>query len=166
MGKSGLFSVFVVAVLSMNLATAQDELELEDGSVIQYFLSLPEFTGEAPLPLAVFMGGGSGNAPISYTVYRFYASELANLGWAVAVPISPNNRSFRGVNVDRVSEMLVKQKLDRSVLDSEAGAMRLVNAFGATHVLGGDCVLVYDGPYIDDDLYKVELKWMTSEAGR
>lgn len=106
MRNPALFFVFFAAVFTMNLAIAQDELELEDGSVIQYFLSFPEITGEAPLPLAVFMGGGSGNAPISYTVYRFYASELANLGWVVAVPVSPNNRSFRGVNVDRVRELI------------------------------------------------------------
>jgi predicted esterase len=97
-----LMSVF----LWIHTVNAQDTLELEDGSAIQYFLALPEVTGETPLPLAVFMGGGSGNAPISYTVYRFYANELANLGWAVAVPVSPDNRSFRGVNVDRVRELI------------------------------------------------------------
>ncbi|MBT8147467.1 MAG: hypothetical protein KJN90_11485 [Gammaproteobacteria bacterium] len=98
--------IAVAVILSINVATAQDELELEDGSTIQYFLALPEITGEAPLPLAVFMGGGSGNAPISYSVYRFYANELADLGWVVAVPISPDNRSFRGANVNRVRELV------------------------------------------------------------
>jgi pimeloyl-ACP methyl ester carboxylesterase len=101
-----VFVFLISAFLWMNVAIAQDRLELADGSSIQYFLTLPDITGEAPLPLAVFMGGGSGNAPISYTVYRFYASELANLGWAVIVPISPDNRSFRGVNVDRVRELI------------------------------------------------------------
>ena len=96
----------ITAICAVNLAVAQDRLELKDGTTIQYFLTLPEITGQAPLPLAVFMGGGSGNAPISYTVYRFYANELANLGWAVIVPISPDNRSFRGANVDRVRELI------------------------------------------------------------
>jgi len=109
-----VFSLLVALVLSLNLAMAQDKLVLEDGSTIQYFLTLPEITAEAPLPLAVFMGGGSGNAPISYSVYRFYASELANLGWAVVVPISPDNRSFRGANVNRVRELIrhIQQKDD------------------------------------------------------
>jgi len=99
-------NLLIATILSINVAVAQDKLELEDGSTIQYFLTLPEISAEAPLPLAVFMGGGSGNAPISYSVYRFYASELANLGWAVVVPISPDNRSFRGANVDRVRELI------------------------------------------------------------
>ena len=105
-----LLRAIVICLISpvflINAACAQDKLVLEDGSAIQYFLALPEIRGEAPLPLAVFMGGGSGNAPISYTVYRFYANELASLGWAVVVPVSPNNRSFRGVNVDRVRELI------------------------------------------------------------
>ena len=99
-------TVLSCLILSATTAVAQDTLELEDGSRIQYFLTVPEVTGEVPLPLAVFMGGGSGNAPISYTVYRFYASELADLGWAVVVPISPDNRSFRGANINRVRELI------------------------------------------------------------
>ena len=106
MGTRFFLLIISLAWFSINVATAQDKLELDDGSTIQYFLALPEVSGEAPLPLAIFMGGGSGNAPISYTVYRFYASELANLGWAVAVPISPDNRSFRGANVNRVRELI------------------------------------------------------------
>jgi dienelactone hydrolase len=87
---------------------AQESLELKDGWTIQYFLALPgeDSSRQSPWPLAVFMGGGSGNAPISYEVYRFYARELASLGWAVAVPVSPDNRSFRGANVDRVRELV------------------------------------------------------------
>lgn len=90
------------------LGLTQERLDLQDGWAIQYFLALPgeESGHQSPWPLAVFMGGGSGNAPISYEVYRFYARELASLGWAVVVPVSPDNRSFRGVNVDRVRELV------------------------------------------------------------
>jgi len=108
--------LFCACLLAPGLGLAQDSLVLEDGSTIQYFLAMPpESGGEAnPWPLAVFMGGGSGNAPISYEVYRFYARELAGLGWAVVVPISPDNRSFRGANVDRVRELIrvVQQRDD------------------------------------------------------
>ncbi|MCB1671279.1 MAG: hypothetical protein KDI29_09175 [Pseudomonadales bacterium] len=103
-----LLQLCLCAVLLVPLTgQAQDRLELQDGWTIQYFLALPETDPSgAPWPLAVFMGGGSGNAPISYEVYRFYARELANLGWAVVVPISPDNRSFRGANVNRVRELI------------------------------------------------------------
>ncbi len=40
------------------------------------------------------------------TVYRFYARELAKLGWAVVVPISPDNRSSEAPMVDRVRELV------------------------------------------------------------
>jgi len=107
----------VVLLLFSLSATAQDRLELSDGSTIQYFLRLPENSeNQAPWPLAVFMGGGSGNAPISYTVYRFYASELARLGWAVAVPVSPDNRSFRGDNMARVTELIEHLQKRQDVL--------------------------------------------------
>lgn len=98
--------LFLGLAVSVQPLRAQEKLTLQDGSVIQYFLALPEDTADSPWPLAVFMGGGSGNAPISYTVYRFYAAELARLGWVVVVPISPDNRSFRGANGDRVRELI------------------------------------------------------------
>ena len=85
---------------------AQDTFRLSDGSVIEYYLALPRAEPAEPLPLAVFMGGGSGNKPISFDVYRFYARELAELGWAVAVPVSPDNRSFRGSNADKVRQLI------------------------------------------------------------
>ncbi len=104
----------LVCLLGAQPLKAQERLELSDGSVIQYFLTVPASEAEGPWPLAVFMGGGSGNAPISFTVYRFYASELSRLGWAVIVPISPDNRSFRGPNVARVTELIatVQQRPD------------------------------------------------------
>ena len=52
------------------------------------------------------MGGGSGNKPISFEAYRFVGLELAARGWAVAVPVSPDNRSFRGSNVAKVRELI------------------------------------------------------------
>ena len=42
------------------------------------------------------MGGGPGNASISQDTSRWLGSGFAQRGWMVAVPISPNNRSFRG----------------------------------------------------------------------
>ncbi len=42
------------------------------------------------------MGGGPGNASISRDTSQWLGSGFAQRGWMVAVPISPDNRSFRG----------------------------------------------------------------------
>lgn len=100
--------LLLTCLLAPAAGLAQERLTLSDGMIMPYFLAMPQSdAGEtASWPLAVFMGGGSGNAPISYEVYRFYARELASLGWAVVVPVSPDNRSFRGANVNRVRELI------------------------------------------------------------
>jgi len=95
-----------VVLVAASPATAQDHFILNDGSAIQYYLALPRDDSQSSWPLAIFMGGGSGNRPISFTAYRYFATELASLGWVVAVPISPNNRSFRGDNVAKVRELI------------------------------------------------------------
>ena len=60
-------------VFLINAACAQDKLELEDGSAIQYFLALPEIRGEAPLPLAVFPFVGKGLRSLSVISLSIFA---------------------------------------------------------------------------------------------
>ena len=96
----------VLLTLCSFKAWTQDILTLSDGSIIEYYLAMPRDGATSPLPLAVFMGGGSGDKPISFGAYRFVAVELAALGWAVVVPVSPNNRSFRDNNVAKVRELI------------------------------------------------------------
>ena len=100
----------VVSIVLMALFSAtgyaQDKLTLSDGSIIEYYLALPKAETSSEWPLAVFMGGGSGNKPISFEAYRFVGLELATRGWAVVVPVSPDNRSFRGSNVAKVRELM------------------------------------------------------------
>ncbi|MFM1895883.1 MAG: hypothetical protein RLZZ385_957 [Pseudomonadota bacterium] len=98
---------------------AQDVLTLEDGSALEYYLALPDEAATAPLPLVVFMGGGSGNKPISFYVYRFYARDLADLGWAVAVPVSPDNRSFRGNTVEKVRQLIASLQAREDIGDGK-----------------------------------------------
>lgn len=103
----GILLLLTLVAQGFSLPTmGQERLELNDGSIMGYFLALPQQESPEPWPLAVFMGGGSGERAISFDVYRFYARELATLGWAVVVPISPDNRSFRGANVARVRELI------------------------------------------------------------
>ena len=79
-------------------AFGQERIELADGSSLNVFMMLPRNrAGEVePSPLAILMAGGPGNASISKDMSQWLGSGFTNRGWTVAVPISPNNRSFRG----------------------------------------------------------------------
>ncbi len=164
---SGLLTLLATFLMVSSPVTVlgQDRLTLDDGSTIQYFLALPDEAdrngGSGTSPLAVFMGGGSGNAPISYTVFRFYARELAALGWAVAVPISPDNRSFRGANGDRVRQLIafLQQRDDIStgktlLAGISAGGMSALELAGRFpgETLGVMAVpaLARDGAYLEN----------------
>ncbi len=78
------------------LSQAQERISLEDGSVLNVFIVKPSPASDQPSPLVVLMGGGPGNASISQDTSRWLGSGFAQRGWIVAVPISVNNRSFRG----------------------------------------------------------------------
>lgn len=79
-----------------NSASAQERVELADGSTLTVFMVRPAQTTDEPSPLLVLMGGGPGNASISRDTSIWLGSGFAERGWMVAVPVSPNNRAFRG----------------------------------------------------------------------
>ncbi|MBL4819754.1 MAG: hypothetical protein JKY98_02015 [Gammaproteobacteria bacterium] len=107
MFNKAILGVFLPLFFFTSLNTyAQDKFTLSDGSIIEYYLAMPRNDNASSWPLAVFMGGGSGNKPISFEAYRFVGVELAEQGWAVVVPVSPNDRSFRGGNVAKVRELI------------------------------------------------------------
>lgn len=101
------------------LASAQDVLTLSDGSLLGYYVATPRNSSETAWPLAIFMGGGPGDQAISYTAFRYYAVDLARQGWVVAVPISPDNKSFRGANVPKVRELITALKARDDVSDGK-----------------------------------------------
>ena len=116
-----LVLVALTLVISLNVS-AQERLVLTDGSRIEYLLAMPENSDASSWPLAIFMGGGSGNKPISIEAFRFVGRELAQRGWAVAVPVSPDNASFRGANVAKIRELIVSLQ---SQSDIESGKVLL-----------------------------------------
>jgi len=83
-------------LLPLNNSYAQERITLADGSVLNVFIVEPPEETAAPLPLVILMGGGPGNASISADTSRWLGSGFAQRGWYVAVPVSPDNRSFRG----------------------------------------------------------------------
>jgi len=111
-------TISVLALLFPVLACSQDRAILNDDSIIECYLAKPD-RQDGELPLAIFMGGGSGDRLISYDVYRFYARELAALGWVVAVPISPDNTSFRGRNIGKIRELIAQLQNRADVKDSK-----------------------------------------------
>lgn len=86
---------------------AQERIELADGSVLTVFMVQPAQTTDAPSPLLILMGGGPGNASISRDTSIWLGSGFAERGWMVAVPVSPNNRAFRGAeNNEKVAQLI------------------------------------------------------------
>ncbi len=87
--------------------SAQERIELADGSVLTVFMVQPAQTTDAPSPLLILMGGGPGNASISRDTSIWLGSGFAERGWMVAVPVSPNNRAFRGAeNNEKVAQLI------------------------------------------------------------
>tara|TARA_R110002073_G_scaffold52262_1_gene136212 strand:- start:389 stop:1066 length:678 start_codon:yes stop_codon:yes gene_type:complete len=95
MRKLIILLIFYCGLLPMT-THAQERITLPDGTVLNVFLVEPGAESTGPNPLVILMGGGPGNASISQDTSRWLGSGFAQRGWMVAVPISPNNRSFRG----------------------------------------------------------------------
>jgi poly(3-hydroxybutyrate) depolymerase len=88
--------LLMLTVFVWDQASAQETVELADGSELQVFLLRPSETTTEPSPLLILMGGGTGNLGISRDTSMWLGSGFARRGWMVAVPVSPNNRAFRG----------------------------------------------------------------------
>ena len=94
-------------------AYAQERIELEDGSHLTVFIVGPEKSKNKLSPLLILMGGGPGNVSISRDTSSWLGNEFAQRGWFVAVPVSPNNRAFRGYDNNLKILMLIDQLQQR-----------------------------------------------------
>ena len=108
MKKLTILFMFCCSLLPMTMQ-AQERITLQDGTVLNVFLVAPENGANRASPLVILMGGGPGNASISQDTSRWVGSGFAQRGWMVAVPISPNNRSFRGgVNNALITDLITQ----------------------------------------------------------
>ena len=108
MKKLTILFMFCCSLLPMTIQ-AQERITLQDGTVLNVFLVAPENGANRASPLVILMGGGPGNASISQDTSRWLGSGFAQRGWMVAVPISPNNRSFRGgVNNALITDLITQ----------------------------------------------------------
>lgn len=113
-------ALLVICILPMTLI-AQERITLEDGSVLNVFLVAPSAESAGPHPLVILMGGGPGNASISQDTSRWLGSGFAQRGWMVAVPISPNNRSFRGAdNNAKISSLITELQKRENIASGKA----------------------------------------------
>ena len=122
-----LTTLFIFCCFLFPVATqAQERITLQDGTVLNVFLVAPENADDQASPLVILMGGGPGNASISQDTSRWLGSGFAQRGWMVAVPISPNNRSFRGAINNELIASLITQ-LQRALLVALSSRWRIVS---------------------------------------
>ena len=98
----------IICMLSPYHADAQERITLADGSVLSVFIVEPAADAPAPHPLVIVMGGGPGNISSSADTSRWLGTGFAQRGWYVAVPVSPDNRSFRGAASNAMVEALIQ----------------------------------------------------------
>tara|TARA_B100001939_G_scaffold74470_2_gene62505 strand:- start:1335 stop:1961 length:627 start_codon:yes stop_codon:yes gene_type:complete len=91
------------------MAYAQERITLGDGSRLSVYIVKPAQTLSEPSPLVILMGGGPGNASISRDTSIWLGGGFAERGWMVAVPVSPNNRAFRGDENNHKVEQLITE---------------------------------------------------------
>lgn len=106
-----LICVLPLCLSSLSLQ-AQERITLANDTVLNVFMVEPE-ASTSPRPLVILMGGGPGNASISQDTSRWLGSGFAQRGWIVAVPISPDNRSFRGANNNELIGLLINELQQR-----------------------------------------------------
>ncbi|MCP5358835.1 MAG: hypothetical protein H7A06_11885 [Pseudomonadales bacterium] len=92
------FVVLLLSVLSTGAFAQRMEVALANGATLGVYLLLPEDTSTQPNDLVILMPGGSGEEALARDLYYWLGEEMRQRGWAVAIPVSPNQRSFRGDN--------------------------------------------------------------------
>ena len=92
------FCATLLCLLSQGSFAERIEVALEDNPALGVYLLLPSTAGTAPAPLMILMPGGSGEEALARDLQYWLGEEFAQRGWAVAIPVSPNQRSFRGAN--------------------------------------------------------------------
>lgn len=103
----GWLSLSVSVLLFSVSASAQETIQLADGNTLTVFIVQPAETSDTPSPLLILMGGGSGNMSISRDTSLWLGSGFSRRGWMVAVPVSPNNRAFRGAENNALITQLI-----------------------------------------------------------
>lgn len=87
--------VLFLSLVSVTAFAQRREVTLANGTSLGVYVLMPETT---PADLVILMPGGSGDEALARDLYYWLGEEMKQRGWAVAIPVSPNQRSFRGSN--------------------------------------------------------------------
>jgi poly(3-hydroxybutyrate) depolymerase len=118
--KNAQALILLLSFLFSGMSVAQERITLEDGSRLAVFVVQPAETSKIPAPLLIMMGGGPGNASISRDTSIWLGGGFAERGWLVAVPVSPNNRAFRGEeNNGKVEQLITELQKRENVADGK-----------------------------------------------
>lgn len=103
-----LATLILLLWLMPGLLLADEQyVKMADGSTIKVFLFYPKTAGEGPWPLSVLMSGGNANEYIVRAQF-WLGHELANRGWAIAVPVSPDANGFFGSMGERIPAVIAQ----------------------------------------------------------
>lgn len=108
--------VFLLCLLPGFLRAEEKYVTLDDGSSIKVFLFYPKNADEGPWPLSVLMSGGSANEYIVRAQF-WLGHELANRGWAIAVPVSPDGNGFFGKIGESIPAVIAHLQKDIAEID-------------------------------------------------
>lgn len=99
--------IFLVLLLPAMSYASEELVTVADGSTIKVFVFYPKNYGEGPWPLTVLMSGGTANEYVVRAQF-WLGHELATRGWAIAVPVSPNDDGFFGTSGERIPEVIAR----------------------------------------------------------
>ena len=120
MQKLFLFLILAVISCSSMYATAERlEIPLNDSTALAVYRLLPTTLPPEGAPLVILMPGGSGDEALARDLHYWLGEELAQRGWAVAVPVSPNGRSFRGANNALIPQLIEALQEDSRIADGK-----------------------------------------------
>lgn len=95
------------------------EIALADSSTIMTYLLFPQEPAAEALPLMILMPPGSGEAALAFDLQSWLGAEIADQGWAVAVPVSPDQKSFRGANSSLIPQLIDELQKDPRIINSK-----------------------------------------------
>jgi len=88
----------LICLLPLLLQAAEETIVLDDNRSLKLLFFEPAIEQPQPWPLAILIPGGTGDQFMARAQF-WLGQELAKRGWAIAVPISPDNRSFGDDNL-------------------------------------------------------------------
>jgi predicted esterase len=101
--------LFLVLTLSCSVASAGR------AASIQTLSARPDVPEGLPLPLCIVLPGGPGRMPQATGVMSLLGNPLAERGWSVVVPVSPDGASFFGDAAEQVVAVMDTLQGDRGV---------------------------------------------------